>query len=56
MRAARLLAEREEARAVRLALVVIGVVDLERGVGDAVLAGEEVFELAAAGVDRKSVV
>ena len=50
MRAARLLAEREEPRAVRLALVVSDVVDLQGGVGDAVLAGEEVFEVAAPGV------
>src|SRR5918997_1102355 len=49
-RVARLLAEVEEARAVRLALVVSEVVDLEGGMGDTVLAREEVFELAAARV------
>ena len=45
-----LLAEREELRAVHLAFVFADVVDLEGGVGDAVLAGEEILEFAAAGV------
>lgn len=45
-----LLANCEEARAVQLALVFADVVDLEGGVGDTVLAGEEGFEVAAAGV------
>jgi hypothetical protein len=49
VRAARLLAEREEPRAVSLALVVSNMVDLQGGVGDAVLAGEESFEVAAPG-------
>jgi len=38
-----LLAEREELRAVHLALVIADVVDLEGGVRDTVLAGEEVL-------------
>ena len=50
MRVAGLLAEREELRSVYLALVIADVVDLEGGVGDAVLAGEEVLEFAASGV------
>ena len=50
MRVAGFLAEWEELWAVYLALVVTDVVDLEGGMGDAVLAGEEVLELAAAGV------
>ena len=47
---ARLLAEREEAGTVCLALVVADVVYLEGGMRDAVLAGEQIFEFAAAGV------
>ena len=50
MRVAGFLAEWEELWAVYLALVVTDVVDLEGSMGDAVLAGEEVLELAAAGV------
>ena len=45
-----LLAEVEEARAVPLALVFAEVVHLEGSMGDTVLAGEEGFEVAAAGV------
>jgi hypothetical protein len=50
MRVAGFFAEGEELWAVPLALVVADVVDLEGGVGDTVLAGEEGFEVAAAGV------
>src|SRR5829696_993979 len=50
MSAGWLLAEGEEPRAVTLVFVVADVVDLEGSVGDAVLLGEEVFEVAAPGV------